>query len=420
MSPIALPWRQASNAPFRVLGWPHLQRLAERWLRRWGYALAGLVVGLSIMWLARPEVSEQHTLAVQAVAQLQQQLQQQSPQKLVAMPMAAPPQAPANLHTQRDQPVTDARRLLSSRLTWTRQEQLWADWQQALAAQGLRLQFLQPVSTRAVQVPNGALVSHVAAWRVLGRFDDWVRVWAACAESGPVCALERISVVATDKPAEVQIDAVMRVWMRPAEMPGAGDVDGVDGADEGSSRSSAGAAQAHWMVGALQDLPPSARSRVALFSPSQGAAEVAAGLDPGERGIPTTNAQGTSAAVASLAALPDDLHQWPLSQVRLAGIWQQGGHRQAVLLADTHWAKVAVGQRVTLEGHRVVAITDEGVSLRLGSGPVLKLVWPRERQGAGAVGPSAGLSAGELAVSSASPNQASPSPHSSTTGSQSR
>jgi hypothetical protein len=415
MSPLALLWRQAFNAPSNALGWPHLQRLAERWLRRWGYALAGLVVGLGLMWLARPEVSDQHTLAVQAVSQLQQQLHQQSQQKLVAMPVAAPAQAPANVQAQSDPSVTEAQRLLSRLPTWTRQEQLWADWQQVLAAHGLRLQFLQPVPSSGVQVPNGALVSHAAAWRVLGRFDDWARVWAACADSGPVCALERISVVATDKPAEVQIDAVMRFWMRPAGTPGAGDVDGLDGTDEGVNRPSAGAAQAHWMTDALQDLPPSARSRLALFAPSQGAAELAAGLDPGEGAMPTTNTQGTSAAVASLAVLPDDPHQWPLSQVRLAGIWQQGGHRQAVLLADTHWAKVAVGQRVTLEGHRVVAITDEGVSLRVGNGPVLKLAWPRARQGAGAVSPSAGRSA----VSSASPNQVSPSPHS-TNGSQPR
>jgi hypothetical protein len=86
--------------------------------------------------------------------------------------------------------------------------------------------------------------------------------------------------------------------------------------------------------------------------------------------------------------LPDDPHQWPLARLRLAGLWQQGGTRQAVLSADTHWAKVAVGQRVTLEGHRVVTITEEGVGLRLGQGPVFQLTWAEARQVGGSVSPS--------------------------------
>jgi hypothetical protein len=91
--------------------------------------------------------------------------------------------------------------------------------------------------------------------------------------------------------------------------------------------------------------------------------------------------------------LPDDPHQWPFSRVRLAGLWQQGGERQAVLTAAGHSVMVAPGQRVTLEGHRVVAITDEGVHLRLRKGPWLPLAWAEVRQ----AGPTAGLAAGQWA-----------------------
>ena len=392
MNLFTLPWRRAADASSRAhsgvkfgvpsdpLDGPHLQRLAERWLRRWGYALSGLVLGLCLMWLAHPEASDQHASAEQAVAQLQRQLADLS--------NAAPAQAPASTHAKTDKAMADAQRLLSSLPAWSRPEQVWADWQQALAAQGLRLQFLQPMPTSSPDVRSGALVSHVAAWRVLGRFDDWSRVWAACAESGPVCALERISVVATDTPGEVQIDAVMRVWMRPAEGPGAG------GVDEGSLSSSVHAAQPGGLADALMDIPPTGRSRVALFAPSRGLAEGATGGEAGLRSgdsdgaVPSGRADGASAAVASLAMLPDDPHQWPLARLRLAGLWQQGGTRQAVLSADTHWARVSVGQRVTLEGHRVVTITDEGVGLRLGQGPVLQLTWADARQAAGSVGPT--------------------------------
>ena len=44
-------------------------------------------------------------------------------------------------------------------------------WQQALAAHGLRLQWLQPTPPRGTLAGHGEVVSHVAAWRALGRFD---------------------------------------------------------------------------------------------------------------------------------------------------------------------------------------------------------------------------------------------------------
>lgn len=412
MSPISFSWRLASVLPSGALAWPHLQRLAERWLRRWGFALAGLVLGLSLMWLARPEVSELYAAKAQAVAQLQQQL--------AGMPAGASVQTPADFPAKSAnsaKSATEAQRLLSGLPNWAQPDDLWVDWQHAMAAHGLRLQFLQPMPPSAAQVRSGALVSHAAAWRVVGRFEDWVRVWAACAESGPICTLDRISVVATDHPAEVQIDAVMRLWMRPADGLSA------DGADARTAQSLADPAQDKWMAAMLSGSEPDRRAGVTLFSPRHGATEAAAAAavvatieNTGDGGNPAKSAEGTSAAVASSVVLPEDPGQWPLSQVRLAGLWRQGDDRQAVLSAGTHWAKVAIGQRVSLEGHRVVTITDEGVRLRLGNGPVLKLAWPQAHQGAGAQV----LPLGRSAASSASPNPVSPSQHSTTTGSQPR
>lgn len=319
------------------------------------------------MWLARPEVSEAYASALRAEARLAQ--------PLAAVPSDAPGQASAKESATGSLSVAQAQRLWSALPVSTRSETLWATWQQALAAQGLRLQFLQPMLSSAAGGSNGALVSHVAAWRVLGRFDDWARVWATCAESGPICAIERFHVVATDKPGIVQMDAVMRVWMRPAE---------------GLSADSALAGAGPWMATERTGLEPAGRSRVALFVLNQGAAAVARAA---EGGAPATRADGSFAAEASLADLPDDPQQWPFSRVRLAGLWQQGGERQAVLTAAGHSVRVTPGQRVTLEGHRVVAITDEGVHLRLGKGPWLPLAWAEVRQ----AGQTAGLAAGQLA-----------------------
>ena len=98
-----------------------------------------------------------------------------------------------------------------------------------------------------------------------------------------------------------------------------------------------------------------------------------------------TGASGATAGAAVAAtvpvadALPEDPRQWPLARVRLTGLWQQGADRQAILSAGPHWARVRQGQRVTQEGHRVAAITEAGVSLRLAQGPMFELTWGERR-----------------------------------------
>jgi Tfp pilus assembly protein PilP len=356
------------SLPSGALAWPHMQRLAQRGLRRWGYALAGLAMGLGGVWLAQPEVGESYDSALQAHARLSQQLAE--------LRSSAAGPTPAKVAVTTGESEAQAQRLLRRLSVSTRPESLWTAWQQTLATHGLRLVLLQPMPSTGTEGRGAGLVSHAAAWRVLGRFDDWVRVWAACAESGPVCALDRINVVATQQPGEVQIDAVMRVWMRSAE----GQVsDALDLAD--------------WMVDVQKGTRPSAHSRTALFAPSH-SSEADLNTPRADALVPPTRSKGLLSAGASLSAISDDPKEWPLARIRLAGIWQQGAERQALVSAGPHVVRVVLGQRISLEGHRVAAITDHGVHLRLGKGPTLELPWAEVSQAGGSGGQSTSVSAG--------------------------
>lgn len=348
--------------PPGALRWPHLQRLAARWWRRWVYALTGCSLGIVALWLAQSEVHDHHVQAEQAVAGLAQQLAALSA-------AAAVPATPAA--------ASDGQRRLASLPAVTKQGQIWTDWQQVLAAHGLRLQSLRVMATEFGALPasasggaeqRGDLRHQSAALRVQGRFEDWTRAWAACAETGPVCSMERISVVALAQTDEVQIDVVLRVWMRP---------------DEGAVRAQPNKGDEGAGAQALQTvrLVPASAATLPRAVPAVFAADATAGraltgaAARAQDGVQPNGAlaTGTSAATAAPEDLPPDPRHWPLARVRWAGLWQQGGDRQAILSIGSHGAKVSLGQRVTQEGHRVVAISEDGVSLRLAQGPVFKL-----------------------------------------------
>jgi len=349
MTPISLPRSLVAAWPSGSWEWPHLQRLVERRLRQSAYAVAGLVLGLGGMWLAQPEVGEAYEAALQAQARLEQQL--------AAMNSGVRAQAPDPVVTSTD-PLGDQVQPLRPDLSASsRPEALWTQWQQALVAHDLQLHSLQPLASSSDAGRGAAWGSHVAAWRIQGRFDDWARVWAACAKTGPLCVIERINVVPTHLPGEVQIDAVMRCWRRPGELNTSDELVRADGVTPAFTRTR-----------------PSDRARSELFALGH-AAE--AGLHPGRGGgtLSPFRAEVAAAVPTSLASLPDDPQQWPLAQIRLAGVWQHGGERQAVLSAGAHAVRVSPGQRVSLEGHRVTAITDRAVHLRLGHGPGVALTW---------------------------------------------
>ena len=346
---------QISGLSRDALNWPHWQRLAERFLRRWGFALSGLVVGLWGVWGAQLQVSEDHSRVAQAVAHLHQQL--------AALPagLSGPPAKALSSHQQN---------MLASLPGEARQGQIWADLQQALTGHGLRLLSLRPLPPTLADAAGRRLPSQAVAVRLVGRFEDWSSVWSNLTQAGPVCSIDRISVAATANPAEVQIEAVLRVWIRPGAVS-AHTLQPPDGT---------------WLASAMAAHRQSGHLEPALFAQARGSGPLADGAvvrlaDSADH----SDASGSGVAGASGAArgdanaVPEDPRQWPLARVRLIGLWQQGEDRQAILSAGPHWARVTQGQRVTQEGHRVAAITDAGVSLRLARGPLLVLGWDERR-----------------------------------------
>lgn len=360
------------GAPTGALRWPHWQRLMQRWLRRWGFALAGWLLGFAGMGFIYSASSDAHTLATQALARLQIQV--------AALPATppAPPYVPA---------AKDSQNLWASLPGASNPAPVWLNLQQTLSANGLRLLSLRPVAPIPVPAkpvsatPNpanpvatekviaGRLSSQAIEVRLQGRFEDWSRTWAALTQAGPLCVIEQIRVAATGQPAEVQIDAVLRLWMRPGQeegaWPGLANALPLAAASSSTSFSSSYAARRTGPRGG------------ALFVPSQTLAEPA--QTTGVDAVVLTD--GPDASLAGAKAVPvtevlsEDPQQWPLAHVRLLGLWQQGSEHLAILSAGPHWAKVSHGQRVTLEGHRVAAITDQGVRLQLAQGPVIEIPW---------------------------------------------
>ncbi len=348
--------------PAGAMRWPHLQRLAARWWRRWAYALTACCLGLLLVVLAQPEVRENHAQAEQTVARLTQQL------TAFAVAGTKPPS-----HA----PTSDVQGRLARLPAVTQQGQIWTDWQQVVAAHGLRLQSLRPLpaesavmakSSKGSDGQRSGLSHQAAALRLQGRFEDWSRAWSACAETGPLCTIDRISVTPVEQAAEVQIDVVMRLWMRPIE----------GGVMTEPKRGEAGAGgqprQSTWTLPSSVHARP--RGGPVLFAVHAAAAGSLTGATAGVENFSQPNgavATGTSVTTAAQEDLPPDPRHWPLVRVRWVGLWQQGGDRQAILSAGPHGAKVSLGQRVTQEGHRVIAIAEDGVSLRLAREPVIKL-----------------------------------------------
>ncbi len=359
MNPDNKPGYPARELSVFALRWPHLQRLLERWLRRWGFAISGWVVGLSGVWLVQAQISEDHASAFQAVAQLHQQL-------------AA---LPAGLSGSPEKPLAhDQQNMLMSLPVQARQGQIWVDLQQALTAGGLHLLSLRPLSPTLAEGGAARLSSQAVAVRLRGRFEDWSRVWAAFTQAGPVCSIDRISLAATAHAEEVLIDAVLRVWLRPGDVGLHASVE-----PEGA-----------WDKLTLSESGPLGRSGAILFAQPRSMvpplagdamrlAESADASAASASGVAVASAAAVASAVPVADPLPEDPRQWPLARVRLAGLWQQGADRQAILSAGPHWVTVRQGQRVTQEGHRVAAITDAGVSLRLAQGPMLALTWGERR-----------------------------------------
>jgi hypothetical protein len=324
-----------------------------RWLaRRWAFALGGLVIGMLgvVGWQfeAFQALRESEAQVLDLQAKLQAQAQVQSAQ--------INPAPGAALNTPTGPPPVMA--------WWPaqgRQAAVWPQLERSMAKHGLRLLSLRPEPPS----PVGDWPSQAVALRLQGRFEDWVNAWAALNARGPVWGLERLRI--TPQEGGVAIDAVLRLWLSPESSQ--------------MSQSAWTPAPTEWMPApVLIGQRPGAVAHVfvATASPSATLSGVAAGhkaVDPlplsaGKAFRSSTKALETFDALQPMPTLSPDPADWPLDQVRLVGVWQQGQRVHPILTAGPHWALARLGQRIGPQGHVVNSIHDGEVHLRAAQGPV--------------------------------------------------
>jgi hypothetical protein len=235
------------------------------------------------------------------------------------------------------------------------QAAVWPQLERSMVQHGLRLLSLRPEPPS----PLGAWPSQAVTLRLQGRFDDWVKVWAALNARGPVWGLERLRI--TPQEGGVAIDAVLRLWLSP-----------------GTTVMSKSAVPTELMIAPVlttQRQGAGAPVFVSEASPSAAVTGVAAGIKkvaplPYSAGAASARAPDGLASPSNLPTLSPDPADWPLEQVRLVGVWQQGQGIQPILMAGPHWALARVGQRIGQQGHVVSSIHAEEVHLRVAQGPV--------------------------------------------------
>jgi hypothetical protein len=277
-----------------------------RMARRWGWALAACTAGLGGVAVWASEELEAH-------AQLLRQLQTLKDQASAARPPTSAGQARAS----------DATALLDRLPAVQGASGLWLALQQGLQQQGLRVQSLKPLPLQEGE----PLSSQALAMRWQGRYADMVSAWASLADAGPVWTLDRLSVTPGGSAGQLQWDGVWRVWLRPGP-------------------AHAQAWPAGWQTA--------------------GAALPLRWADPFgvEPPVGHTAAAAPVAGASEADVWSDNPRHWPLAQMRLLGVWQQGGRTQAVLAAGPHWAVLAEGARIALEGYRIQTIHPDAVALQ--------------------------------------------------------
>jgi hypothetical protein len=277
--------------------------------RRWAWAVGGFVVGWCGVYGWAWDVLEEHTQLQQKVQALRQAVQSAAPPGINRF---SHPDAAAGV--DRLPAVGDA-------------PGLWLALQKGLQQQGLQVQALKPQALQA----GAAFSSQAVAVRFQGRYSEGASAWASLVESGPVWTLDRMTVTASGPASPLQWDGVWRVWLRtdaPSEQ----------------------AWPARW------DAAAKPRSQAAI-DPFVPVPMVAAAL-------------GASESVP--VPLTADPRHWPLAQIRLGGVWQQGDSRQAVLGAGPHWVVLGQGARLALEEYRIQTVHPDAVDLQAvtGRGPV--------------------------------------------------
>jgi hypothetical protein len=345
----ASTWR--AMAPAWRLGWPRLWRDRWRWLaRRWAFALVGF--GLGLLGVGSVQLQ-----ALEALWESEAQVQDLRAQLLAQQKQASNgPGAHTNLNAPTGPPQVMARWPVQGT-----QSAVWSQLERFFAQHGVRLLSLRPEPASL----TGAWPSQAVALRLQARFDDWVAVWAAMNTNGPIWGIERLRI--TPQGGGVAIEAVLRLWLSSAatSTPGGGGALALGELFPGPApvglRSRAGGP-----VFVTTPLPVVVSSVAApnfkeedLLSKQPGA------------GVPSrTTPQESRASVLQTELLSPDPTDWPLEQVRLAGIWQHAHDAQLILMAGPHWVRARVGQRIGTQGHVVQSIHAREVHLRAAQGPM--------------------------------------------------
>ena len=343
----------AAWAPAWRLGWPSLWRDRWRWLvRRWAFALAGFAAGLLGVGSWQLEDLQALWESEAQVDDLQKKLQEhlqpaQSNQVPVAPTALTMPTGPPPVMAGWPAPGTQAT--------------VWPQVERLMVQHGLRLLSLQlePPSTM------GIWPSQMAALRLQGRFEDWVRAWAALNARGPLWGVERLRI--TPQEGGVAVDAVLRLWLSPlatgSPEPAQANVPNELIQADGPVVLRVGAGAPVFVPTAS---PPATVSVVSTVPKEEVPGPVSSGI-----AAPLSNlAKESQPAASTMGLFSPDPADWPLAQVRLAGMWQSGPSAQPILQAGPHWVSARVGQRIGPHGHVVHSIHAEEVHLRTAQGAV--------------------------------------------------
>ena len=304
------------------------------WARRWGFAVAACWLAWALgVWLHAP-IWRTHAQLKSDVQALQT--------KLLAAPVLQPqvtgPVVPDDL----------------SRLpTADQQELLWTHVKNILAQHGVSLVGMQPVND-LVQAP---LSSQAMSLRLQARFENWAGAWASLASMGPIWSMDRLRVVPSSGKLGVDIEVVWRVWFKPG---------------------TSGAAEQRLLLA----VEPPARSQAMLQNESPSIFDLPFHRRPKvDREAPKGVLPSTGALVGGVsepALVPDALPQtlifsreperMPMLPMRVIGIWRQGEQAEALVANPTHWFRIQEGRQLSLEGHRVWRIGQDGIEVRDAAG----------------------------------------------------
>jgi hypothetical protein len=311
------------------------------WVRRWVFALAGLGVGLGGGWMVSLDSLQGYQQAVQALQDVQKQLAAQPQPKAAAAPVQ--PESLARL------PVVG------------QQASTWLALKQVLALHRVSVLSLRPLpDLRSASLPN-----QTVALRLQARFGDWVAAWSGLNQAGPVWSIERIRISPMAAGDALEIDVVLRVWMREGPEHREAEAAWVQTASIQASRGVDVAvfASRHAIAQAGQVFQGGVWGDESLVKPVARPLH-AKPIEASAAAIRATNvSQGVPSVSMSLVFAPEPEHM-PFAPWRLLGVWEQAGLLQAFLASGTHWFRVSAGQTISQEGHRLEAVAADRVVWR--------------------------------------------------------